>query len=234
VGRPTWPSPAASGAADAARRHTWSATTTAWWSSRRRWPRRCSPTAVEQEAQERFVTDQVSTRASIDGLYPLAGAWLDRPTGGWVAEGQDEETGRAVTDSLSKSQRGYEVIKSRIVDGSYSPGFRLVLDQLAGSCRVSPSADRGEAVRPARGPSSFVQFERNVGARVTGINPTEYAAHHADPGIVEGAATGLAAPLLSPAELARANEVNEGLRACLRETSTRWRSPSLNREFTGC
>ena len=46
--------------------------------------------AVEQERQERFVTDQVSTGASIDGLYPLAGAWLDRYRG-WVAEGQDEK-----------------------------------------------------------------------------------------------------------------------------------------------
>ncbi|HWN32678.1 MAG TPA: fumarylacetoacetate hydrolase family protein [Pseudonocardia sp.] len=46
--------------------------------------------AVEQERQERFVTDQVSTGASIDGLYPLTGAWLDRYRA-WVAEGHHEK-----------------------------------------------------------------------------------------------------------------------------------------------
>jgi 2-keto-4-pentenoate hydratase/2-oxohepta-3-ene-1,7-dioic acid hydratase in catechol pathway/regulator of RNase E activity RraA len=46
--------------------------------------------AVEQERQERFVTDQVSTGASIDGLYPLSGAWLERYRT-WAAEGHDEK-----------------------------------------------------------------------------------------------------------------------------------------------
>jgi len=133
-----------------------------------------------------------------------------------------------VTDSLSKSQRAYEVIKSRIVDGSYSPGFRLVLDQLARELQVSPVPIR-EAVRRLEA-EQFVQFERNVGARVTGINPTEYRHTMQTLAIVEGAATGLAAPLLSPAELARANEVNEGLRACLRNFDP-LAFTALNREF---
>jgi regulator of RNase E activity RraA len=34
--------------------------------------------SVEQERQERFVTEQVAAGASIDGLYPLAGHWLTR------------------------------------------------------------------------------------------------------------------------------------------------------------
>ncbi|HEX4360677.1 MAG TPA: fumarylacetoacetate hydrolase family protein [Pseudonocardia sp.] len=34
--------------------------------------------AVEQERQERFVTEQVAAGASVDGLYPLAGDWLAR------------------------------------------------------------------------------------------------------------------------------------------------------------
>ena len=34
--------------------------------------------AVEQERQERFVTDQVAAGASVDGLYPLSGDWLAR------------------------------------------------------------------------------------------------------------------------------------------------------------
>jgi DNA-binding GntR family transcriptional regulator len=133
-----------------------------------------------------------------------------------------------VTESPSKSQHAYEVIKSRIVDGSYSPGFRLVLDQLARELQVSPVPIR-EAVRRLEA-EQFVQFERNVGARVTGINLTEYRHTMQTLAIVEGAATGLAAPLLSAAELARANEVNEGLRACLRNFDP-LAFTSLNREF---
>jgi regulator of RNase E activity RraA len=34
--------------------------------------------AVEQERQERFVTEQVAAGASVDGLYPLSGSWLAR------------------------------------------------------------------------------------------------------------------------------------------------------------
>jgi 5-oxopent-3-ene-1,2,5-tricarboxylate decarboxylase / 2-hydroxyhepta-2,4-diene-1,7-dioate isomerase len=34
--------------------------------------------AVEQERQERFVTEQVAAGASVDGLYPLSGGWLAR------------------------------------------------------------------------------------------------------------------------------------------------------------
>jgi len=133
-----------------------------------------------------------------------------------------------VTDPRSKSQHAYEVIKSRIVDGSYSPGFRLVLDQLARELQVSPVPIR-EAVRRLEA-EQFVQFERNVGARVTGINPTEYRHTMQTLAIVEGAATGLAAPLLSAAELARAKEVNEGLRACLRNFDP-LAFTALNREF---
>jgi regulator of RNase E activity RraA len=34
--------------------------------------------AVEQERQERFVTEQVAAGAPVDGLYPLSGSWLTR------------------------------------------------------------------------------------------------------------------------------------------------------------
>ena len=128
----------------------------------------------------------------------------------------------------SKSERAYDVIKARIVDGSYSPGYRLVLDQLARELRVSPVPIR-EAVRRLEA-EQFVQFERNVGARVTGINPTEYRHAMQTLAIVEGAATGLAAPLLSAAELAEAAEVNDRMCASLRDFDPHTFT-ALNREF---
>ncbi|MFE7835115.1 ribonuclease activity regulator RraA [Streptomyces sp. NPDC057474] len=35
-------------------------------------------TSVEQERREAFITEQVRAGASVDGLYPLSGAWLER------------------------------------------------------------------------------------------------------------------------------------------------------------
>ena len=128
----------------------------------------------------------------------------------------------------SKSERAYDAIKARIMDGSYSPGYRLVLDQLARELQVSPVPIR-EAVRRLEA-EQFVRFERNVGARVTGINPTEYRHAMQTLAIVEGAATGLAAPLLGAAALAEAAEVNNRMRASLRDFDPHTFTV-LNREF---
>jgi len=128
----------------------------------------------------------------------------------------------------SKSQHAYEVIKSRIVDGSYSAGYRLVLDRLARELRVSPVPVR-EAVRRLEA-EQFVQFERNVGARVTGVNPTEYRHAMQTLAIVEGAATALAAPLLGKVGLARAADLNQRLRGSLRDFDP-MAFTALNREF---
>jgi DNA-binding GntR family transcriptional regulator len=133
-----------------------------------------------------------------------------------------------VNANPSKSERAYDVIKARIVDGSYSPGYRLVLDQLARELAVSPVPIR-EAVRRLEA-ERFVQFERNVGARVTGINPTEYRHAMQTLAIVEGAATGLAAPLLSATDLAEAAEVNDRMRGSLRDFDPLTLT-ALNREF---
>ncbi|MQA11009.1 MAG: FCD domain-containing protein [Pseudonocardiaceae bacterium] len=116
---------------------------------------------------------------------------------------------------LSKSQRAYQVIKSRITDGSYSPGYRLVLGQLAKELSVSAVPIR-EAIRLLEA-EGFVEFERNVGAQVAAINPTEYLHTMQTLAIVEGAAIGLAGEDMSADALDRAAELNERMRTSLRE-----------------
>lgn len=34
--------------------------------------------AIEQERQERFILEMVAAGESVDGLYPLTGAWKER------------------------------------------------------------------------------------------------------------------------------------------------------------
>ena len=79
------------------------------------------------------------------------------------------------------------------MDGTYSPGYRLVLAKIAEDLGVSVVPVR-EAIRRLEA-EGLVKFERNVGATVSGIDPTEYLYTMQTLSIVEGAATALSAPL---------------------------------------
>ena len=117
------------------------------------------------------------------------------------------------TGAASKSQLAYAAVKARIVDGTYSPGYRLVLGAIAKDLGVSVVPVR-EAIRRLEA-EDLVTFERNVGATVAGIDPTEYLYTMQTLSIVEGAATALSAPLIGPADVARARAVNADMRDCL-------------------
>jgi DNA-binding GntR family transcriptional regulator len=135
------------------------------------------------------------------------------------------ETGTAAG---SKSERAYSAIKERILGGEYTPGYRLVLAKLAGDLGFSVVPVR-EAIRRLEA-ENFVTFERNVGATVAGIDPTEYLYTMQTLAIVEGAATALSAPLITPADIARARAVNASMRESLEHFDPA-RFTALNLEF---
>ena len=74
--------------------------------------------------------------------------------------------------ALSKSRIAYEWIKARIGDGTFSPGYRLVLGQLAQELGVSVVPIR-EAIRLLEA-EGLVTFERNVGAQVAMVDESDY------------------------------------------------------------
>jgi DNA-binding GntR family transcriptional regulator len=113
----------------------------------------------------------------------------------------------------SKAEVAYESIRSKIIDGVYGPGYRLVLDRLANEIGVSAVPVR-EALRRLEA-EGYVDFKRNVGATVCTIDATAYAETMETLAIVEGAATALAAPHLSKADLKNARRVNEQMAASL-------------------
>ena len=84
------------------------------------------------------------------------------------------ETARAAATpaatSGSKSEQAYAAVKARIVDGTYSPGYRLVLAKIAEDLGVSVVPVR-EAIRRLEA-EGLVKFERNVGAFFFNIAPT--------------------------------------------------------------
>ncbi|WP_313558451.1 GntR family transcriptional regulator [Miniimonas arenae] len=141
--------------------------------------------------------------------------------------------GRAVTEveapeSLSKSQRAYRWIRERITSQEFSPGYRLVLGTIAGELDMSVVPVR-EAVRQLEA-EGLVTFERNVGARVSMVDETQYRDTMQAITIVESAATALAARSLTPEDLRRARSINAVMVDCLEHFDPRAFS-ALNQQF---
>jgi DNA-binding GntR family transcriptional regulator len=134
----------------------------------------------------------------------------------------------AATETASKSERAYQLLHERIGNGQLVPGYRLVLSSIADElgCSVVPVR---EAIRRLEA-EGLVTFERNVGATVASIDATLYLHTMQTLSIVEGAATGLAAHLITDEDLRRARELNNQLRECL-ENFEPVRFTRLNNQF---
>jgi DNA-binding GntR family transcriptional regulator len=113
-----------------------------------------------------------------------------------------------------KSQRAYEYLKTRISDGTFSSGVRLVLGQIAAELDMSVVPVR-EAIRRLEA-EGMVTFEHRIGAHVTMLNTAEYVATMQALSVVEGYATGASTPFITPQDLARARALNDELAQCLR------------------
>lgn len=136
--------------------------------------------------------------------------------------------GVVVADPRSKSERAYTWIAHRIARHDFGPGYRLVLGTIADELDMSVVPVR-EAIRRLEA-EGLVTFERNVGARVTLVDESEYVYTMQTLGVVEGTATALAAPRLTAHDLERAEAVNERLRALLEHFDAH-AFTQLNQEF---
>jgi DNA-binding GntR family transcriptional regulator len=128
----------------------------------------------------------------------------------------------------SKMEVAYDLLRGRIVDGTYGSGVRLVLDQIAREMNVSQLPVR-EAIRRLEA-EGYVTYERNVGAQVSSINPDRYAETMSVLAIVEAAATGLAVPHIRRADLQAAKRINKQMQLCL-DVLDPVRFTHLNQEF---
>lgn len=113
----------------------------------------------------------------------------------------------------SKADTAYTMIRMRIVDGTFAPGSRLVLDQLARELDVSPVPVR-EAIRRLEA-EGYVNFQRNLGATVATIDIGAYGESMETLAVLEAAATALAAPELGRREIRQARKINSGMAASL-------------------
>jgi len=107
----------------------------------------------------------------------------------------------------SKQERVYEVLRRRILDGTYPPGYRLVIDTIGQELNVSPMPVR-EAIRRLEA-EHWVAYQRHAGARVAPRDAESWAEAIEALGLLEGFVTARAAPFVTDADLARMREIDE-------------------------
>jgi DNA-binding GntR family transcriptional regulator len=141
-----------------------------------------------------------------------------------------EQGERAADASLSKSQQAYHWIKERVARQEFTPGYRLVLGTIAGELDMSVVPVR-EAIRQLEA-EGLVTFERNVGARVSMVDDSQYRSSMQALSILEGAATALSARSLTSDDIRDARRVNELMVETLDHFDPK-AFTALNQEFHG-
>lgn len=134
----------------------------------------------------------------------------------------------AAPAAASRVEMAYAMIRERIVTGTYGPGYRLVLDELAREIGSSPVPIR-EAIRRLEA-EGWVEYQRHVGARVASFDEAEFVQTVQAVALLEGYATALAAPHLRRSDLGKARKINDQLQAELDDLNPVLFS-TLNREF---
>lgn len=129
---------------------------------------------------------------------------------------------------MSKAEQCYVILKERIMDGTYGPGHRLVIDQLGREHSISSIPWR-ESLRRLEA-EGWVEIVPNVGALVKTFDTDAWHRTIRLLARLEGLATALSATHLSAGDLAEARRLNESMTAALEDLDT-VRFGALNRQF---
>lgn len=128
----------------------------------------------------------------------------------------------------SKAEQAFQVLKERIMDGTYGPGHRLVIDQLVREHNIS-SVPWRESLRRLEA-EGWVEIVPNVGALVRTFDTDAWQRGLSLLARLGGYATALSAPHLTPADLTAARTLNRGMGEALANFDPA-RFGRLNREF---
>ncbi len=131
-------------------------------------------------------------------------------------------------NTSNKQGQAYELIKSRIFDGTYGAGYRLVLDGLARELGFSSIPVR-EAIRRLEA-EGFLEYEPNIGARVTKIDNREYLETLTVLAVLEGYATALAFTYLTKDDFDQLRSINRKMEESRAKLDLQMYG-ELNREF---
>lgn len=130
--------------------------------------------------------------------------------------------------AASKAEQAYAVLKARITDGTYGPGYRLVIDQLAREHGIS-SVPWRESLRRLEA-EGWVEIVPNVGALVRTFDAHAFERTIRLLARLEGLATAVSAPHLTADDLAEARAFNAQMAEALASFDTNLFG-RLNRRF---
>jgi DNA-binding GntR family transcriptional regulator len=130
--------------------------------------------------------------------------------------------------SISKTQQAYEFLKNNILEGSYGPGQRIVIDQVAKELGLSTIPIR-EAIRQLES-DGLIQYKPYSGAIVSGINETEYVEVLTVLSVLEGYATALSSRNFTSRHIEQLNHINKQMEEALQDFDFE-QFGRLNRQF---
>ena len=128
----------------------------------------------------------------------------------------------------SKTEQSFQILKERIMDGTYGPGHRLVIDQLVREHDIS-SVPWRESLRRLEA-EGWVEIVPNVGALVRTFDTDAWQLGLSLLARIGGYATARSAPHLTPDDLATARTLNRQMGEALAAFDPA-RFGRLNREF---
>jgi DNA-binding GntR family transcriptional regulator len=108
--------------------------------------------------------------------------------------------------NVSKHQYAYNVLRSRVLDGTYFPGYRIVIDQIAKELSLSAIPVR-EAIRNLEA-DGLIEYIPYKGAVVTQINENEYVETLTTLAVLEGYATRLSSQSIPNKKIADLQRIN--------------------------
>jgi len=116
---------------------------------------------------------------------------------------------------INKKQLAYEFMKSKIIEGQYAPGQRIVINQLVKELNTSAIPIR-EAVRQLEA-EGLIKYEENIGPIVNPINENEYLETLSVLAVMEGYATALGKDFLAKEKLTELKNINQKMEEALED-----------------
>jgi DNA-binding GntR family transcriptional regulator len=138
---------------------------------------------------------------------------------------------REQNKKLNKQEYAYKIIRERILDGSYSPGYRIVINQIAKELDSSAIPIR-EALRQLVA-ENLITYKQFSGAVVTPIDDEQYLDTLTTLAILSGYATALSAHRMSDPVVNELKELNGQMKEALEEFDF-VTFGKLNKDFHEC
>ncbi|PSL48470.1 GntR family transcriptional regulator [Salsuginibacillus halophilus] len=131
-------------------------------------------------------------------------------------------------EKINKTKHAYDVIKSRILDGTYAAGQRIILDQIAKEVGSSVIPVR-EAIRRLEA-DKLIEYKPNTGPVVHSIDEKIYMQTLELLAVLEGYATALSASHMTEKDIGELKRLNEAMQTALSEYDFQTLS-ALNKQF---